>query len=490
MAHAPPLTSITLGFDRGHPKVWEGMRVRGLLYVGGFDPEKWERARRFLPLGKLVMIYASKAHGGHGVLGFGTVENPPEKIAQGAKMLESGIGKELVEMMSEVYKDEQNKSSSHTKGRLRAGFKGQAKWAEECGQMDAWSAGQRWLSPKHWRHYTQTKVPSAKRESLWAGALRVRWECTVPFDQGVEKVDWEAHGAEPAQLSCLDSLMPRHFSCAQVAALKRALKSAVGEPCGCEQGTTERSFDCVGKTGDGEHRGCESGDCSISSLGKSTDCTEDKPALIFTPSASPSTMAAAITSEQVITALKTGTKFDSNWKTLVFVCDHFSGKSLDDITKFLESIRVRNTYHQIANELRSVAFFKGQGKTVLDYKQGLFERTTRFSFFPGGKPALEAALEGAKAQPAPKSTAAAKRKDEVEEDGPDVRGRKRLREGVRDGNGELTALLEGLHLSKYSRRLLDEEVDMEALRLLSDGDLRGLGLPLGPRRKLQAALAR
>jgi hypothetical protein len=48
--------------------------------------------------------------------------------------------------------------------------------------------------------------------------------------------------------------------------------------------------------------------------------------------------------------------------------------------------------------------------------------------------------------------------------------------------------LASLGLEKYAPQFHAEEVDVAAARLLSDADLQSLGLPLGPRRKLQAAL--
>merc|ERR1712216_624422 len=48
--------------------------------------------------------------------------------------------------------------------------------------------------------------------------------------------------------------------------------------------------------------------------------------------------------------------------------------------------------------------------------------------------------------------------------------------------------LRSLQLHRFAPRMAEEQVDMESLHLLSDQDLISLGIPLGPRRKLQAAL--
>jgi len=53
---------------------------------------------------------------------------------------------------------------------------------------------------------------------------------------------------------------------------------------------------------------------------------------------------------------------------------------------------------------------------------------------------------------------------------------------------DMRALLETLGLLKYASVFAKEEIDMRALKLLSDSDLKSLGLPLGPRRKLQSSI--
>ena len=54
---------------------------------------------------------------------------------------------------------------------------------------------------------------------------------------------------------------------------------------------------------------------------------------------------------------------------------------------------------------------------------------------------------------------------------------------------QIDAWLARLGLTKYAETFAAHEVDFEALRHLSDDDLKKLGLPLGPRRKILAALA-
>lgn len=49
-------------------------------------------------------------------------------------------------------------------------------------------------------------------------------------------------------------------------------------------------------------------------------------------------------------------------------------------------------------------------------------------------------------------------------------------------------LMGSLCLAKYTSRLQEEEIDLAALRLLNDDDLKELGFPMGPRRKLQNKL--
>jgi class 3 adenylate cyclase len=52
-----------------------------------------------------------------------------------------------------------------------------------------------------------------------------------------------------------------------------------------------------------------------------------------------------------------------------------------------------------------------------------------------------------------------------------------------------TQWLEALNLGQYTQTFADNEVGLEAMRLLDDADLRELGLPLGPRKILLRAIA-
>lgn len=54
--------------------------------------------------------------------------------------------------------------------------------------------------------------------------------------------------------------------------------------------------------------------------------------------------------------------------------------------------------------------------------------------------------------------------------------------------GEIKAWLEGLGLAKYVKTFAENEIDFGVLRHLDEGDLKELGLPLGPRKKLLAAI--
>ena len=53
---------------------------------------------------------------------------------------------------------------------------------------------------------------------------------------------------------------------------------------------------------------------------------------------------------------------------------------------------------------------------------------------------------------------------------------------------DLEAFLSELGLERYYEPLIAEEVDFESLKELSDSDLKDLGVPLGPRRKIQSVL--
>ena len=54
---------------------------------------------------------------------------------------------------------------------------------------------------------------------------------------------------------------------------------------------------------------------------------------------------------------------------------------------------------------------------------------------------------------------------------------------------EIVDWLEGLGLARYAEVFLENEIDLDTLAHLRDADLRELGLPMGPRRKLLVAIA-
>ncbi|MEJ2015499.1 MAG: adenylate/guanylate cyclase domain-containing protein [Limibacillus sp.] len=56
------------------------------------------------------------------------------------------------------------------------------------------------------------------------------------------------------------------------------------------------------------------------------------------------------------------------------------------------------------------------------------------------------------------------------------------------GSSELAEFLEGLGLGQYAGSMADNDIDLEVLPFLSDDDLKELGLSLGHRRKLMAAV--
>ncbi|MEH6611747.1 MAG: adenylate/guanylate cyclase domain-containing protein [Halioglobus sp.] len=56
-------------------------------------------------------------------------------------------------------------------------------------------------------------------------------------------------------------------------------------------------------------------------------------------------------------------------------------------------------------------------------------------------------------------------------------------------SSNVTTWLERIGLAKYAPSFAEHEIDLEILPELSDADLKDIGLPLGPRRKVQSALA-
>lgn len=54
--------------------------------------------------------------------------------------------------------------------------------------------------------------------------------------------------------------------------------------------------------------------------------------------------------------------------------------------------------------------------------------------------------------------------------------------------GSLERFLTAWGLSQYVQKFKDEQIDLDALMLLTEGDMKSLGLPLGPYRKLVTAV--
>lgn len=54
--------------------------------------------------------------------------------------------------------------------------------------------------------------------------------------------------------------------------------------------------------------------------------------------------------------------------------------------------------------------------------------------------------------------------------------------------GSLERFLTAWGLSQYVQKFKDEQIDLDALMLLTESDMKSLGLPLGPYRKLVTAV--
>src|SRR5215813_14227812 len=54
---------------------------------------------------------------------------------------------------------------------------------------------------------------------------------------------------------------------------------------------------------------------------------------------------------------------------------------------------------------------------------------------------------------------------------------------------DIAEWLSSLGLGKYATTFAENEIDLEATRHLTDDDLKELGLPMGPRRKILAGIA-
>lgn len=61
-------------------------------------------------------------------------------------------------------------------------------------------------------------------------------------------------------------------------------------------------------------------------------------------------------------------------------------------------------------------------------------------------------------------------------------------EGEENGYGSLERFLTAWGLAQYVQKFKDEQIDLDALMLLTESDMKSLGLPLGPYRKLVTAV--
>ncbi|KAL3691872.1 hypothetical protein R1sor_005523 [Riccia sorocarpa] len=60
---------------------------------------------------------------------------------------------------------------------------------------------------------------------------------------------------------------------------------------------------------------------------------------------------------------------------------------------------------------------------------------------------------------------------------------------LKAGESTIAGLLQAPGLSKYLAIFQEEEVDMTALKHMKDDDLKELGIPMGPRKKILLAVS-
>ncbi|KAM0934929.1 putative sterile alpha motif domain-containing protein [Dioscorea sansibarensis] len=63
-----------------------------------------------------------------------------------------------------------------------------------------------------------------------------------------------------------------------------------------------------------------------------------------------------------------------------------------------------------------------------------------------------------------------------------------MKRSLQKSNSSMESLLQSLGLEKYLLTLMAEEVDMMALKHMTDDDLKALKIPMGPRKKILLAL--
>lgn len=216
------VTQVSLGFERGHPLVWDYFRTKGILVIG-YNAFSSKNRMNFLVEGTRVFTCIPKSQGGSGIVGIGKVTGPAKIFLKGGHPIRDNVGTEYRAFMRKIYSDSRNRPS-----KSRQCFNKQFKWQQakvkECkdhAEMTSWDFSQRegWSSVKVW----------AKRKhdpNCLFAYVPVQWDRTTDFENGISKIDWHSLGLPNFTLSSMSCVMPRKMMHAHWAAIRTYLGKA------------------------------------------------------------------------------------------------------------------------------------------------------------------------------------------------------------------------------------------------------------------------
>lgn len=209
-------TQVSLGFERGHPMVWDFFRKKSVLVIS-YNTVTSKHRMKFLGVGQRVVVCVPKAQGGSGVVGIGKVTGPATLFLKGGKPIPDVIGTAYRAHMRMIYAHESNKP-----------VKSARCWNKQFKQHQ--------LSTSSWKmtpwDYAQSKGWGLKGAKVQLDPnnrmehIPIQWEQTAAFDNGVSKVDWCSLGLQNFALSSLNSVTPRKLTEPHWAVLRKCLRHA------------------------------------------------------------------------------------------------------------------------------------------------------------------------------------------------------------------------------------------------------------------------
>jgi len=454
---------VSLCFDRAHAKVWDFFCRKNTLLLA-FRQSAHGRLSE-LHEGQKVIIYVPQSQGGHGLVGLGALTGPATVLEPGACTPEqSALGVEFRQLMRSIYSDPCNKPGGHIRSRWRFKMHREQIAGKGCGTSTTpWEFGvENWGSEE---------IPERKKKGRDTPMvfLPVEWEAIVPYTMGFFSIDWSSLGlADFTFRVCqLSGVFSRRLTTEHWAVIAARLKVL-----------------------------------SAPGLVANSSSEEDVEAL-------PESRAAALAAAKDETVSVDVTEAMKAEAAKSLKAEETQSKKDTSDSKEVEAPAPKDAAEPKENPSPSRAPTQEESrKEAADQKEQKAQEPAA--------PASAATGTGSGTEPTEQRERGARRGAlrSLSRPGPATRRQRAIEleaEGVRPPKVSRTSppmtpqrsppsssearrsaalddLLQSLGLGKYVERLRAEEVDLAALRLLSERDLADLGLPLGPRRKLQAAI--